>query len=59
MEKNDKLTSVKIIPETFEKFKIEAVRQKSSFTKLVQRAMYLYLNDDDFKSKINSQTTVQ
>ena len=48
MEPN-KLTSVKVDSELFEKFKIEGVRMKFNLTKLVNRAMKLYLEDPEFK----------
>jgi hypothetical protein len=48
-----KLTSVKVDPELFEKFKIEGIRMKFGFTQLVNRAMKLYLNDPNFKKQIS------
>jgi len=50
----DKLTSVKINSELFEEFKIESIRMKFSFTKLVNRAMKLYMTDPEFKKKISN-----
>ena len=46
------LTSVKVQSDLFENFKIECVRRKFSFQKLADRAIYLYLTNDDFKNKL-------
>ena len=49
------LTSVKVKSDLFENFKIESVRRKFSFQKLADRALFLYLTDEDFRSKITNQ----
>ena len=43
------LTSVKVKSELFENFKVECVRRKFSFQKLADRALFLYLTDEDFR----------
>tara|TARA_Y100000004_G_scaffold196644_1_gene267378 strand:- start:2088 stop:2276 length:189 start_codon:yes stop_codon:yes gene_type:complete len=53
------LTSVKIQSDLFENFKIECVKRKFSFQKLADRAIYLYLTDEDFRKQINSQTNLE
>jgi hypothetical protein len=53
------LTSVKVQSDLFENFKIECVRRKFSFQKLADRAIYLYLTDDDFKKQITNQTNIE
>ena len=53
------LTSVKIQSDLFENFKIECVKRKFSFQKLADRAIYLYLTDDDFRKQINNQTSLE
>ena len=58
MEKDLSLTSVKIKTELFESFKIECVKRKFTLNKLVNRAVYLYINDDEFRKQLNNQTTV-
>ena len=50
-----KLTSVRIDPEMCEDFQMECLRDKFSFQKLASRAIFLYLNDKEFKSKIQKQ----
>jgi len=52
------LTSVKVKSNLFEDFKIECVKRKFSFQKLSDRAIFLYLTDEDFRKKINSQTNL-
>ena len=53
MAKDDrKLTSVKVPPELFDKFKIECVKRKFSLQKLVERSMDLFLEDETFKKQI-------
>ena len=53
------LTSVKVKSNLFENFKIECVKRKFSFQKLADRAIFLYLTDEDFRKKINSQTNLE
>jgi len=57
MGKNDNttLTSVKVPDALFEDFKIACVRDKFTITKLTERAMYLYLTNDDFHTMIHNQ----
>ena len=52
------LTSVKVKSDLFENFKIECVRRKFSFQKLADRALFLYLTDDDFRKQITNQTNL-
>ena len=49
------LTSVKVQSDLFNDFKVECVRRKFSFQKLADRAIFLFLTDEDFRKKINSQ----
>lgn len=53
------LTSVKIKSDLFENFKIECVKRKFSFQKLADRAIYLYLTDEDFRKQITSQNSLE
>jgi len=56
---NDKtLTSVKIKSDLFETFKIECVKRKFSFQKLADRAIHLYLTDEDFRKQINNHNNL-
>ena len=53
------LTSVKVQSELFENFKIECVRKKFSFQKLADRAIFLYLTDEEFRKKVTNQTNIE
>ncbi|MFZ9302418.1 MAG: hypothetical protein ACO239_03545 [Sediminibacterium sp.] len=59
MAKDLTLTSVKIQSDLFESFKIECVKRKFSFQKLADRAIYLYLTDEDFRKKITNQNLTE
>jgi len=59
MAKDLTLTSVKIQTDLFENFKIECVKRKFSFQKLSDRAVYLYLTDEDFRKKITNQNLTE
>jgi hypothetical protein len=49
-----KLTSVKIDEDLFEDFRVECVRRKFSLQKLTERAIHLYLTDNEFKKQIHN-----
>jgi hypothetical protein len=53
-EKNQQLTSVKIDKDLFEEFKVACVKMKFSFQKLSERAMHLYLTDEEFRKQIHN-----
>ena len=60
MVKNEKkLTSVKVDVDLLQEYKVESVRTKFSIQKLVERAMHLYLNDEEFKRKIRNHNTLK
>lgn len=52
--KEDILTSVKVNPELFDTFKIECVKRKFSLNKLVNRAMDLYINSEEFRKQVTN-----
>ena len=52
--KNQVLTTVKIDTDLFEKFKIECIKRKFTFQKLSERAIHLYLTDDEFKKQVHT-----
>lgn len=58
-KKDKTLTSVKIQSDLFQDFKIECVKRKFSFQKLADRAIYLYLTDEDFRKMISNQTNLE
>ena len=54
-KKGDILTTVRLQDKLFESFKSEAVRNKITMRNLVERAMFLYMTNEDFKKTINNQ----
>ncbi len=54
-----KLTSVKVEQELFQEFKEECIRYKFSLQKLVDRAIFLYLTEEEFKQKLHNQTNIK
>ena len=57
-EKNQVLTSVKIDTDLFDKFKIECIKRKFSFQKLSERAVHLYLTDENFRKQIHNHNNL-
>lgn len=59
-ETNSKtLTSVKVKTDLWEEFRIECLKRKFSFQKLSDRAIYLYLTDEDFRRQVTNQTNLE
>ena len=56
--KNLKLTSVKIVDHLFEDFKVSSIRHKFNLQKLANRAVHLYLTDEDFRKKMHNHTNL-
>ena len=54
-----KLTSVNVETELFQEFKEECIRYKFSLQKLVDRAIFLYLTEEEFKQKLHNQTNIK
>lgn len=50
--KYDSVTTIKVNKELYNSFKIENIRTKLTLQDFVNKAMYLYINDADFKDKI-------
>jgi hypothetical protein len=50
--KKTKLTSIKILDGLYQDFKIAIVNSSMTFQKLANRSIYLYLNDNDFREKL-------
>jgi hypothetical protein len=50
------LTSVKVDKVIFDDFRVRTIRTKFSLQKLVDRAMYLYINDESFRTLIHNTT---
>ena len=58
-KKEKTLTSVKIQSDLFQDFKIECVKRKFSFQKLADRAIHLYLTNDEFRKTINNHNNLE
>jgi hypothetical protein len=54
MKNNDfwKLTSIKVLVELYQKFRVDSKIDHVTLQKLVNRSMYLYLNDKSFRDTI-------
>tara|TARA_R110001592_G_scaffold281177_1_gene548608 strand:+ start:453 stop:644 length:192 start_codon:yes stop_codon:yes gene_type:complete len=52
------LTSVKIKSDLFQEFRVECVKRKFSFQKLSDRAIHLFLTDEEFRRKITNHTNL-
>ena len=53
------LTSVKVHRHLFDEFKVECVRTKFSLQKLADRALYLYLTDEEFKETSTQSNNIK
>lgn len=58
MEKKVKLTSVNILEDVYKKFKVISIDQSINLQKVVNRALDLYNNNEEFRNKINDHTTL-
>ena len=56
--KNLKLTSVKIVDHLFDEFKVSSIRNKFNLQKLANRAIHLYLTDEEFRKQIHNHTAL-
>ena len=59
MTKDEKLTSVKITQPLFDEFKMACLQDNFSFKKLADRAIFLYLTDNDFRQKLHKQNNLK
>tara|TARA_R100000908_G_C3657093_1_gene86079 strand:+ start:267 stop:458 length:192 start_codon:yes stop_codon:yes gene_type:complete len=54
--KDQQLTSVKINKTLFEQFKVECIKRKFSFQKLSERAIHLYLTEEEFRKQVHNHS---
>jgi len=59
MNTTKRLTSVKVEEELIQEFKEQSIRYKFSLQKLVDRALFLYITEEEFKQKIHNQTNIK
>ena len=55
---NYKLTTVKVLSDKYKEFKTETLNSEMTLQKLVNRAIHLYLTDDEFKKTIDDATPI-
>lgn len=58
IDPNLKMTSFKAHETIAERFKLEAVRNKMSIQKILNRAMDLYINDESFRKLLNNYNSL-
>ena len=58
MEDYWKLTSIKVLSEIYKQFKMGSKAQNMTLQKLVNRSMWLFMNDQNFKDKIKDTKTL-
>ena len=51
--KNSKLTSVKVLEDLYNKFRVHTINSDMTLQRLTNRCIHLYLNNDDFRETIN------
>ena len=49
------ITSVKIPETLYEDFKVTSIKTKMNLQDIVERAMFMYLTDSDFRKNIHEQ----
>ena len=49
-----KLTSVKILKSLYDSFKLATVNTKMTLQKITNRSVYLYMNDEEYRDKIET-----
>jgi hypothetical protein len=56
-KKNDILTTTRLQDKLLEAFKVVAEQNHITMRNLIERSMYLYINDEEYRKKINNQLT--
>jgi len=57
--KDKKLTSVRLHPELFNRFKTRCITEEFTFQKLAERSIFLYLTDEEFKEKVTTTEKIK
>ena len=52
--KDTKLTSVKILDDLYQKFKLKTVNTKMTLQKLTNRSVDMFVNDDNFRETLET-----
>jgi hypothetical protein len=53
------LTSTRVYEHLFEEFKVRAIKRKLTFADLVNRSLFLYNTDADFRNLINNTLKIK
>jgi hypothetical protein len=59
MSHQSKLTTVKIFKDKYDGFKVLGIQSGMTLQKLVNRTMYLYLTDEDYRKRIDEVKDLQ
>lgn len=59
MKNVTKLTSVNVLEDVYNKFKVKAVNSEINLQKLVNRSLDLYNNDETFRDKVNNHDNLK
>lgn len=51
--KNSKLTSVKVLEDLYNKFRVRTINSDMNLQRLTNRCIHLYLNDNEFRDAVN------
>jgi hypothetical protein len=55
---NYKLTTVKVLSENYSEFKMKTLNSDMTLQKLVNRAIHLYLKEEDFKKQLDESNPI-
>ena len=53
-----KLTSVKVLKDLYKEFKYEALQSEQTLQKVVNRSLYKYVNDREFRKQIDEESSL-
>lgn len=56
---NTKLTSIKVLENIYKSFKVLCIHEGTTLQKVVNRSLYLYLNDPDFRDAIDTVSDLE
>ena len=55
---NYKLTTVKVLSDKYSEFKMDTLTTEMTLQKLVNRAIHLYLTDEEFKKQVDDTNPI-
>lgn len=58
MKQNQKLTSIKLTEDLYGQYKQACLDNNFSLKKLVERSIFLYLTDNDYRNRIHKQDNI-